>query len=150
MENTQLLRKIAWSFSKRTRVEFDDLLQEANLAYLEAIKTHDPLKSRLSTYVWNCVQNHLTNYIKQELKHTSVKTDEELEIPVVYSESIFDSMTKEAKEVVNIILDSPWELLGISNYRVAVRRKVRDILYNKGWEKKKVKKVFELLKVVYS
>ena len=39
MEHINLIRKIAWSFSTSTGLEFEDLFQEAALAYCEALKT---------------------------------------------------------------------------------------------------------------
>lgn len=68
MENINLIRKVAWSFHETTGLDWDDLFQEAALAYLEAMKTYDSRKGKVSTYAWNCIVSRLRNYLREEKK----------------------------------------------------------------------------------
>ena len=157
MENQNLLRKIAWSYAKRSRVEFEDLLQEANLAYLEAIRTHQQEKGMLSTHIWHCVHNHLINYLKSESKYLCENVEEH-DISESYSENIFDRMTKEAAEVVRIIIDAPWELIGMfkdkenppKKVKTEARNRIADMLSDMGWEEKKIESAFSCLQNAYN
>ena len=71
----QLLRKIAWTFSKSSRIDFEELLAEANLAYVEALRTHDDSKGKLTTYIWHSVEGKLRNFVKEEAKHHALSVD---------------------------------------------------------------------------
>ena len=107
MEHSKLLRKIALSFALSTGLEFDDLYQEANLAYLEALRTHDATKGKITTYLWHCVHNRLKNYIKQEEIIKCKKFDGEL-LPMDYVETdisineipFWESLNNEAQIIV--------------------------------------------------
>jgi len=66
-EVENLIRKIAWSMkNKNANLEWEDLLQEAYVAYLEAIQTYDPNKGKATTYIYRCVKNHLLQYINKQ------------------------------------------------------------------------------------
>ncbi len=65
MENIDLLRKITWSFHKTTGLEWDDLFQEAALAYLEHLEKYDPNKGKITTYMWPIISSHLKNFVKR-------------------------------------------------------------------------------------
>jgi len=66
--NINLIRKIAWSFHKSTHLEFDDLFQEAAIAYHVALKSYDPAKGKITTFATHCILSHLKNYTRKELK----------------------------------------------------------------------------------
>lgn len=66
MENINLMRKLAWSFHYSTGLNFEDLLSEAYCAYYMAKKEYTPRKGKFSTWIWECIENHLINYCKQE------------------------------------------------------------------------------------
>jgi RNA polymerase sigma factor (sigma-70 family) len=157
MENQNLLRKLAWNYAKKSRLEFDDLLQEANLAYLEAIRTHESEKGMLSTHVWHCVHNHLLNYITKESTRTFEKIDE-IDIPEASSENIFEKLTQEAAEVVKIIFDAPWELIGIiggndnpaKKSKTEAKNRILEMLIERHWEEKKIESAFSCLQSVYN
>jgi DNA-directed RNA polymerase specialized sigma24 family protein len=153
MENKKLLRKIAWEYAKRSRVDFQDLYQEACLAYLEAIRTHNIEKGSITTFTWHCVANHLKNYITTELKQQGISIDDcdsyKPEFSY-YSESIFDSLSKDATEVVRIIIDSPFQFLALANNKFKVQRQVRKMLTDKNWNKAKIENAFKNLKIAYS
>ena len=66
MENLNLIRKIAWSFHNTTGIDYEELFSEASLAYCEALRTHDPEKSSLSTWAWTHMNLALTIFSKKE------------------------------------------------------------------------------------
>jgi DNA-directed RNA polymerase specialized sigma subunit len=146
MENTKLIRKIAWSFATRTGVDFRELLAEANLAYLEALQTYDPSKSKVSTHVWNCVNGSLKNYIAQEVKHLAMDIDE-VELPV-NAPSYFEKLSKEAQEIAEIVLSAPEDFIAMA--QPEAKDKIKNILQNQGWDLKKIFRNMKELSVIYS
>jgi len=140
MENEKLLKKIAWSFSTSTGVEFDDLFQEAALAYLEAMKTFDPNKAKFSTYVWHCVSSHLKNYVKIEkpyMQHLSIEEPEVLNKPGLSVTNFFDALSFEAQQIAKIM----FERSGFYTFAKPVERekKIRQTMIRRGWDEKKIR-----------
>ena len=64
MDELNLIRKIAWSYTRGTSLEFDDLFSEAYLAYLENTGRYDPKRGSRSTFIWNVVTSRLNNILK--------------------------------------------------------------------------------------
>jgi len=148
MENLNLIRKIAMSFSVTTGIDFDDLCQEASLAYLEAMKTYDPDKGKISTYVWHCIHNHLKNYVKIEQQENNVSIDDVEIYNTCEPVSFFNSLTIEAMEIAKIIIASPRKFVCMSKDMSI--KKLYEILTTKGWKTEKIQSGFSCLKKIYS
>ena len=136
MENLNLIRKIAWSFHNSTGIDYDDLFQEAYIAYHKAMKTYDPALGKISTHLWHHVSKHLTNYYKEERKQTSpVRSIEKT--PSVYSitteePTFWENLTNEAQGIVETIFETPQ--LFISMNRENVKSSIVPIMRKKGWK----------------
>jgi len=148
MENLNLIRKIAMSFSVTTGIDFDDLCQEASLAYLEAMKTYDPDKGKISTYVWHCIHNHLKNYVKIEQQENNVSIDDVEIYNTCEPVSFFNSLTIEAMEIAKIIIASPRKFVCMPKDMSI--KKLYEILTTKGWKPEKIQSGFSCLKKIYS
>lgn len=167
MENSNLVRKIAWSFSTSTGCDFDDLYQEGMIAYLEALKTYDQAKGRLSTYMWWCISNQLKNYIKQENKYRDnvvslveiVPSEFGVDQPLNEFEhelidedyenniSFMESLTKGASELLEVIIDSQMELLCLN--KLYLNDKIKEKMVERNWNKKEILlNLFELETVI--
>lgn len=85
MQDINLIRKMAWSFSKTTNAEYEELLSEAAIAYLEALESYDPSKSKLSTWTWRIMRNRLADFTAKETKvENRERTVNELEYRTLY------------------------------------------------------------------
>jgi RNA polymerase sigma factor (sigma-70 family) len=167
MENINLIKKIADSFSVTTKEEFDDLFQEGALAYLEALKTYDPTKGQLTTYMWYCIHNRLTNYLKEQEK------ERECIIPLEYFEVIsdpdsqekeyrnileelyeeqpsyyFENMSKEAQKLADVVLKDSTDFLFLN--KKELKEKVRTQMTEQGWSLMTIFKSFRELQTIYS
>ena len=149
MENINLIRKIAWSFSTTNpRLEFDDLFQEAALAYCEALNTFDPKKGKISTHMWMRISNHLKDYLKTQeefkCKRQQVKSHQEalkmkrqyfsteeidIDRPISFT-NFFDSLSEDAQKIASIIMEQP-ELYDSISPEEAMDC-IADILLKKG------------------
>lgn len=105
MDNINLIRKIAWSFHDTTGIEWDDLFQEAAIAYLEGLKTYDTKQGAISTYMWKVIVSRLINFIKREetFKKGRIPLDALTPISCQDSDFLF-SLTKDAEEIADIVL----------------------------------------------
>jgi len=66
-----LIYKIAWLHVKNyPGFEFDDLVSEACIAYLESMRHYDPRRGKKSTFLWHVVQNRLNTIIRNEIAKT--------------------------------------------------------------------------------
>ena len=148
MKNINLIRKIAWSFHRTTGYDWDDLFQEASLAYCEALKTYDPKKSKLSTYMWWCISSHLKTFVKGQCK----KTDFIDSIEDVYADkpvantSFLDSLGREARDIADVILSSPAEFDALDPRKAL--KKVVNKLRGKHWSAQKITRGVNELKLV--
>ena len=129
-ENVNLVRKIAWSFHKSTGLEWNDLFQQACLAYLTALRTYDPNRGKITTHVWYCITNDLTNYIKQEEGFKCRKYNNELSFiedltPQPHKAQVaspfWESLSEEAQIIADIILRIPTTYVCLSTEEVEER-----------------------------
>ena len=159
MEHSKLLRKIALSFSLSTGLEFDDLYQEANLAYLEALRTHNTSKGKITTHLWHCVHNRLKNYLKQEREQKTISIEDVTEQLSYSHTSFWEYLPKEAMEIVKVVLASPnefdlpyWDQKQRVNlkFQKETIKKIRHILHQKGMDMKKIFTGMKELQKIYS
>ena len=130
-KHINLLRKLAWSFHDSTGIEWDDLFQEAALAYLESLENYDPEKGQISTYLWHCVSSRLKDYTFKERKWQNPLCDlSEAKGKVVSYTSFWDYIPEELKEVVELIIKQPEVFDQLEP--VDARRMVRALLFKEG------------------
>ena len=152
MENLKLIQKIARSFSITTGVDFDDLFQEACIAYLEAVKTHDMSRGKLSTHMWYCIHNRLKNYVKEEQKHVTVSIEEteiEIEMKTVLEDGLyFENLSTEAQTIVATLLDSIEDF--VCRPQKDAQMRVQKMLVAKGVPLPKIFRGFRDLQRLYA
>ena len=128
----------------------DDLTQEAALAYWEALKSYDPNKGKLSTYMWWVMVSRLKNYRGKENKYTDAITLSENPVidKPISRPSFFDSLTKEARDIAEVILSSPadFDLLEPKKARLKVINKLRGM----RWSAEKIDQGIKELKLVFN
>lgn len=138
-ENINLIRKIAWSFHHSTGEDWDDLFQEAALAYCQALKSYNPKKGKITTYMWWSITSHLKSYLKyQEKQNGHILSVEDLltvDSPVNGS-PLFESLSKEAIQIADMILSLPTVFDSMSP-ESAERNITRVLTKRKGWSRKK-------------
>jgi RNA polymerase sigma factor (sigma-70 family) len=140
MENINLIRKITWSFHHSTGHEWNDLFQEATLAYLEALETFDPDRGKMSTHAWRCITNHLNNYLRLE-KHQaghidSLEDTETINLPIAVRSSFLDSLTSEAQVVANVVLRTSRKFCVLTTEEAEER--IERVMLHQGWSIEKI------------
>ena len=141
MENINLIRKIAWSFHFTTGLEWDDLFQEAALAYLVALKYYDPDRGALSTHMWCSITSHIKNYLKKQNEwYDVVFPIEEIEEVPSDPDELWEMIGENGKKVLELIVRFPDRWYGSS---ADMKRQVRAELIAKGERYKIVKLGFK-------
>ena len=110
MNNLNLVRKIAYSFHSTTGIEMEELFSEACLAYSIAIKKHNPLICKESTFVYTCINNHLKNYI-ENIKKKMIPTlfiDDLKYDSAINLDILFEKLSREAQQIAHYILMTPF------------------------------------------
>lgn len=144
-----LIRKIAWkyanqAFNQNLNIDFEELFAEANLAYLEAFRTYDESKSKITTHIWNTVSGHLNDYIRDELKHSHIDISE---IEKAESDApYFEKLSKDAHEIADFIL-SDFKYVYMDRFDAQVT--IGQDLLKKGWSWTKICKGFKDLTLIY-
>lgn len=154
-----IVRKVVWSYTRTTGLDFDELCSEAYLAYLEAAPSYDPSRGKKTTFVWNVVRNHINNLLKtkkevpvdKEAIDMLIEERDELdpEQAILAEESwreLFESLSPDAKMIFSLLnsnevyinTDKPREARGI----IARELKAR------GWPEKKIWATFREIKQV--
>lgn len=110
MENINLIRKITWSFHRTSGLEWEDLFQEAALAYLEALKRYTPGKVARNTYLYHSITHALKNKLNKMSQRSPLTIPFSLlkkgEMEEEYEpEYLFERLTPQAQSIVDIVLE---------------------------------------------
>jgi len=144
-KHVNLIRKIAWSFHRSTGLEWDDLFQEAAVAYYESLESYDESRGKITTHAWNCISNRLKNYLKEQEEYKARKSEEELfsiedvemtRHPAEMASDFWESLTEDAKVVANMIIFTPRKYLYSTSQEVENR--ITRIMQRKRWSKQKI------------
>ena len=144
IENEKLLSKLAWNYASTNGLEYDDLFQEACLAYLEALRTHDESRGKISTHIWTCVSNHLKNYIKRQKDTVSLDGYDKPN----YESRWWEGLTKDATIVAEVVLESSEKFIELD--RKTINHVLIETMRDFGWETPRIKKCFSVLRNEFS
>ena len=147
-----LIRKMAWSFTKSTEFDYTELFAEAALGYCEAIKSFVPgSDARFNTHAYHVMYSKLSNFIWRERIQERVKRRVSYEKRVSYQPVGFDEflgdMPKDCQELVRIILDHVDEIPDELAPKYA-RGKIVEILRDTGWSWPRIWDSIRKLKVI--
>ena len=152
-----IVRKVVWSYTRSTGLDFDELCSEAYLAYLEAAPSYEPSRGKKTTFIWNVVRNHINDLLKVKKEvtvdkgamETLLKGHKELDperliIAEECWEELFNSLSPEAKMIcllvnngeVYVNTDKPREARGI------IARELK----SRGWGENKIWATFREIK----
>lgn len=137
LQYERMLHRIAWSFHRTTGIEQEEFFSEACVGFLHAIRTHNPSRSTLSTWIWICVTTHLKAFLTKQKQEKASElcelfADPRDDISAQENwEEVLTTINSEAKEVVQIILEAPGEFFdaGAKFARGILFRKLRRM----GW-----------------
>jgi len=141
-----LIMKIVWSYHHTTGLNWDDLFQEAVLAYFESLKKYDPKRGKITTFIWHCLQSRLRNYVKKEYEF--YEKIEPIEISIDLPEEkvgIFECLSIDANKILSTLLNFPDS---ISMDPGKIKKKINDFFTEVGWNELRIKSVINELESI--
>lgn len=149
IDHLNLLRKIVWSFHQSTGLDWDDLFQEAYIAYTYAMTTYDPSKGAISTFLWTHISNQLRTYYKKEKNITDPLVD----IKALYAHSVqqdtfFESLTSDAQIIAQMVLRTKVRFIKLSPKKA--KERVIDVMQQSGWRYERIKPALDNLMLACS
>jgi len=160
-EELKMIRKIAWSYSRSTGLEYDELFSEACLAYLESLGHYDPSKGKISTYLHHVVNNSLNNLIyKNNRKNNREIITEDKDFDFLASDishnpeqmmiaeenwaELCMQLSPEAMMVVEIM--NSGDVYVSANKKQVSRRHISNALKDAGWKQSTIWRTFREIK----
>jgi DNA-directed RNA polymerase specialized sigma24 family protein len=150
-----LLKKLARSYNQTTGLDYEDLFQEANVAYIEALRTYDSNRGALSTHVWWCVSNRLKNYVLAEEKERCrkygsklLRIDDVVVNETVSSSAFWERISKDAALIAEVALNRSFLFLKLRRTRTPGH--VRRIMKAEGWGTNRINHALYELKMEFS
>ena len=144
----KLISKIAWQWSKRSGWDFQELMAEGNLVFLEARNGFQSGRFYFSTYLVRCLNNHYISLIGWGRRH-HIELDGEVELDSLPSrdgnperraalKEMIGQLSKDARMLVECTLETPRDLLwmmGLHGHAVRISRYMlqRYFVSKKGW-----------------
>lgn len=112
----KLLQSIAWSFHRTTGIDIDELIGEANIAFVHSFHSYQKNRAeKQSTFIQKTVSNHLTNYINkqartcksmEELTDVNMPRTNGIDHALLFRETLAE-LSNEAQKIVHFICAVP-------------------------------------------
>ena len=136
-KNINLVKRMASSFHNTTGIDYQELVNEATLAYLEAQQIYTRARNlTLNSFAYGVMRNQLINYCKNQKKVEFIDMQEH-DFPCMYTNStpffeLMDSLPKKCQVLVEIILENKEAFIGLTGKesRAKLREMVRE---QQGW-----------------
>jgi RNA polymerase sigma factor (sigma-70 family) len=147
-EHVAMLKDIATSFLP-SPIDMDDLIAEANLAFLKALRSgkYNPQKSTFTTYLHTCVKQAIRDMhrkeftrLKLELIHTKDKPEKTTKRCRIID--IIDELNDDCKTIIKLILETPGDIKTLS------KTGIRSHLLAQGWGRRRIKNNMDSLSKV--
>jgi len=143
-----LIYKLSWRYA-RIGFEFDDLLSEANWAYMRATETFDPEKCKFCTHLYNTVNGWLFNFTKPSIDNSTYSGDDcdnfskenYNQLKRVMLKNQFEKSDSDVTIIINLIFDMPDRLymtcLEVTCPKLTRRRLLRYLTDQMDWTPKR-------------
>lgn len=155
----KLIYKVAGDFHRRFGGDFDDLVGEANVAFMKVYEAFDPSRGAFTTLLQHSIVNRLYDVAAMKRRRPAVRLEAvaaESGIPVAdwvaapaetWDELAYQELSEDARTVLKIVVGAPAELRALAkakgghakNWRHALKGYLADM----GWTANQVAKSFE-------
>lgn len=140
-DELNLIYKLAWSFYKTTRLNFNDLFQEAALAYCKSKNRHIEGESKVTTYCYKSMMNRLIDFARKEKNYYKHLSDSEIPEGVTYTYLEI----RPINSLVKMIIENREKFEGLKPRRA--RGEIRKLLRQKGCNNYQVEKNMKKLEI---
>lgn len=128
----RMICDLSWKRARASGLDFEECKAEANLAFVNAYRTHQPDKSKFITWAYCVIDNRLKDLARREAiyrnRFTPIDSIEMASAPAAIIEGRV--LSDEAEFVLNLLLDPPQ---GMPTQRKRVLSWLRNHLKEVGW-----------------
>jgi hypothetical protein len=131
----EMIHGLSWQFGRRYGGDHDEWVSAANEAFTDAMETHDPDRSRLTTWIYRRVKEALQERVRM-LARERVRADQEAVERMTSRdrpglEGLLREVGEDAKVVLRVLISLPEDLRRMLP-RFALRRRLREILWRRA------------------
>lgn len=158
----KLIYSLVHKWTDKSRFNYDELLSEANLAFMHALESYDLTKAGFPTHLYITVNGRLLNFINKKRPY-EVELDDFLPAKVDNPEQAFifsellNGLSAEACEVVDIVLNTPSELVDLVRQMTSNRQgkmhlyksNVTRFCRGRGWGRVKINRVYQEIRATF-
>ena len=147
-----LIKKISWSWHKRTGIDLETLIAEANLTFAECQHNYNPKRGKFSTLLYHSVESHFKNLITKRhiQRYDGVEINlEDIALSSKYNQekecilrNTINCLSKEAKEITSIVLSAPADLIAMLPKPRLSKHRLTKYLRLRGWKIPAIIKAF--------
>lgn len=155
----KLIHNTVWKFHNVYGTDIDELQSVSNLLFMNAVESYDPKKVKFSTWLstklWFGFLSLLRSDMCQNKTKTDLFTDGDLQEFTHQNHFLLylkDTLSMEALDFVNLILETPKELrtttLRRGGKQKNLGRVVKEHLYKIGWSTRHIRETIKEIKEV--
>ena len=136
-----LLRDCVYKLQRKTGyTDTDELMSEANWAFLQAYKKYDPKKGALTTYLWIKVTGHLLTFYGKRVQEMAREKEVSKSLPnperFNFRNFLFE-LSEDAKILTTLSLEPPL------SKRKSKKETIVTYLKDCGWSVFRIRRVFQ-------
>jgi hypothetical protein len=110
--NVNLIRAVAWKFTKRYGTDFDETFAEANMGFMVSAQTYEPGKGDFAQWLGYGIWHRLQNWLKAATRANRKPEPGASFYTTNFNLGIFlADLSQEGREVAELALDAPEEVL---------------------------------------
>lgn len=146
------VRKIAWNFSRTTRLDFDELYGEAVFAFVKKSQKFDKSKgSKPSTFIHMVVTNALIDYCRKF--NIKVVEDYDIENALITSltpyhsyrvKCLYTDLPKDCRFIIYLVLNQPDKISNKNNCRLT-KGSIGIYLRSLEWNRERINYAYNLI-----
>lgn len=109
--------KLSWTWSFYSPFSQETLFAEGNLQFAKCLLNFNPEKAKFTTYLHICITGRYKDMIKCQsiIDKSKISISEDIEIESFEKEyeikDLYHNLSKEAKDIVNTLLNGPSEVI---------------------------------------
>jgi len=162
-EYQNCIKKLVWHWVKRSRFGFDELLSEANMAFIKAVDSYKAGRAGFHTHLYITVNGNLRNYcnppepLEIQLKDNYHSKFQNPEQTCTFN-NLVENLSSETREMVDTVLNTPAEMIELvremssnrQGHMHLYRSNVKAYFKAKGWKKSLILSCFNEIKQTFS
>lgn len=142
----KMLYSLAWKFSNQYPLTFEEARSEAYYGFMRACQDYDPARGKFSTWVyywaWCRLKDVVMKAAKDPLDFMEINDDilGGAEPPKSMAMECLDDLSSDARELVDLLLETPGELVGLALGPERYLKRVKDYMVKNGWSRSRIEK----------